>query len=145
MCWSFPLPDPTSEHSFSWLQALWMLSPRFRLALDCSSHESDCFLCKSRLECDQSSKLCFGGGAWGCSQGSLASLFPSKPCGELPGTNYLLITRSSLLLCSLTTAAFGVSILTLGILCCTAAEGEEHNTKQTVAVLFSLLLRVQWS
>lgn len=81
----------------------------------------------------------------GCSQGSLASFFPSKLRGEPPGTNYLLITRRSPLLCSLTGAAFGVSILTLGILCCTAVEGGEHSTKQTVAVLFSLLLRVQWS
>lgn len=56
----FPfLTPPLSIVSLGWLQALWMLSHRFRLVLDCSSHESDCFLCNSRLECDQSSKLCF--------------------------------------------------------------------------------------
>lgn len=41
-----------------------MVSHRFQLVLECSSRESNCFLCKSRLEGDQSSEyeLFLGGG-----------------------------------------------------------------------------------
>lgn len=69
------LTPPLSTVSLGWLQAPWMLSHRFRLVPDCSSHESDCFLCKSRLECDQSSKLRFWEGLGGAHKEALPLSF----------------------------------------------------------------------
>jgi len=137
----FPFPSTTLKPSFLWLQTQWILSHRFQIIVDCGSPELDCFLCKSRLECDQRPKSdVLSGGVVAALQGRLVSFLSSKLCGELPATNYLLITHGSLGLCSSTQVAFGVSILTLRILCCSAAEGDQYKAKQTGTAMFLLLM-----